>query len=126
MPHHCFVLTSHQMGPGLNGPGRLLLAFTWVEDIPFWSCCLTFKEVPASSVSIINISVKVLLFKRKKMGVWVAGSVKRPTLDLGSSLDLPVCGIEPHVGLCTDTVESAWDSVSPLSAPFLLSFSKTN
>ena len=90
MPHHCFVLTSHQMGPGLNGPGRLLLAFTWVEDIPFWSCCLTFKEVPASSVSIINISVKVLLFKRKKMGVWVAGSVKRPTLDLGSSLDLPV------------------------------------
>ena len=25
------------------------------------------------------------------------------------------CGIKPHVGLCTDSVEPAWDSLSPIS-----------
>ena len=49
-----------------------------------------------------------------KMSVTGApGSVKRPTLDFGSGHDLMVGGFEPRVGLCTDTVEPAWDSVSP-------------
>ena len=51
----------------------------------------------------------------------VAPSVKRPTLDFGSGHDLMVCGFEPHVGLCADSTEPAWDALSPsLSAPPLL------
>ena len=49
---------------------------------------------------------------------WVAQSVKRPTLHLGSGHDLTVREFEPPVGLCVDSVEPAWDSLSPsLSAP---------
>ena len=39
-------------------------------------------------------------------------SVKRPTL--GSS---QVREIKPHIGLCADSSEPSWDSLSPLSAP---------
>ena len=50
--------------------------------------------------------------------LWVAQSVEHLTLDFGSGHDLMVRGIEPHVRLCIDTVEPAWDSLSPrLSAP---------
>ena len=52
-------------------------------------------------------------------GAWVAQSVKHPTLDFGSSHNLLVREIKPCVGLCTDSTEPAWDSVS-LSAPPLL------
>ena len=51
---------------------------------------------------------------------WVAQLVKYPTLDVGSGHDLMVRGIEPHIMLCADSVEPAWDSLSPslsLSAP---------
>ena len=41
--------------------------------------------------------------------------VKRLTLDLSSGHDLTVCEIEPHVGLCADSIEPILDSVSPLS-----------
>ena len=48
----------------------------------------------------------------------MAYSVKRQTLDFGSGRDLEVRGLEPHVGLCADSEEAAWDSVSlSLSAP---------
>ena len=30
-----------------------------------------------------------------------------------SGHDLTVCGIEPHVGMCTESVEPAWDPLSP-------------
>ena len=43
----------------------------------------------------------------------MAQSVKRPTLDFGSGHDLVVCEIEPWVGLSADSVEPAWDSLSP-------------
>ena len=45
-------------------------------------------------------------------GAWVAQSVERPTLDFGSGRDLTVCEFEPRVGLCADSVERAWDSLS--------------
>ena len=52
------------------------------------------------------------------MGVWVAQSVKHLTLDVGSGRDLMVHEFKPHMGLCADGRESAWDYVSPsLSAP---------
>ena len=51
-------------------------------------------------------------------GAWVAQSVKHLTLDFSSGHDLMVHEIEPHCGLCADSVEPAWDSLSPsLSAP---------
>ena len=43
---------------------------------------------------------------------------KRPTLGFGSGHDLTVHEFEPHLGLCADSVGSAWDSLSPsLSLP---------
>ena len=44
-----------------------------------------------------------------------------PTLGFGSRRDLMVVGSSPASGLCADSVEPAWGSVSPsLSAPPLL------
>ena len=44
--------------------------------------------------------------------------LKHLTLDFGSSHDVIVCEFESHVGLCADSVEPAWDSLSfPLSLP---------
>ena len=59
---------------------------------------------------------------------WVAQMVKCWTLDFGLGDDLSVHEIEPHTGLCTGSVEPAWDSLSlsyslSLSAPPLLAFS---
>ena len=42
----------------------------------------------------------------------MAQSVKRPTLDFDSGHDLTVYGTEPRVGLCADSSEPSWDSVS--------------
>ena len=61
----------------------------------------------------------------------MAQLVKRPTLDLSSGRDLTVREIEPRLGLCADSMETALASVSPyLSAPLLLvlslSLSKIN
>ena len=39
----------------------------------------------------------------------MAQSVKRQTLDFGPGHDLTVCGIEPHIRLCADNAEPAWD-----------------
>ena len=51
-------------------------------------------------------------------GAWGAQSVKRPTSDFGSGRDLTV---RESVGLCADSAEPAWDSLSPsLSVPSLL------
>ena len=47
-------------------------------------------------------------------GPRMAQSVKCPTLDYGSGHDLMVHGFEPHVGLCTGSVELAWDSHTSL------------
>ena len=43
----------------------------------------------------------------------MAQSVKGP--DFCSGHELTACEIEPHVGLCADSKEPAWDSLSPLS-----------
>ena len=51
----------------------------------------------------------------------MARSVEHPIPDLGSGRDLAVCGIRSRVGLCTDSMEPAWDSLFPRSLPFPLS-----
>ena len=46
------------------------------------------------------------------------------TLDFDPGHDLMVHGVEPHIGLCADSMEPTWDSLSPsVSAPPLMSFS---
>ena len=47
----------------------------------------------------------------------MAQSVKCPALDFGSGHDLKVREFEPHVGLPTDSMEPAWDSLSPSLCP---------
>ena len=48
----------------------------------------------------------------------MAQLVKHPTLvDFGSGHDLTVCGIEPRVRPRDDSVEPAWDSLSPCVCP---------
>ena len=70
--------------------------------------------------SLLDTQTYVLTYGKTR-GTWVAQSVEHLTLDLGSGHDLTICGIEPHVGLCADSMEPTWDSVSPsLSAPPLL------
>ena len=52
------------------------------------------------------------------MGTWVAQSVERLTLDLGSRHELMVRGFEPPVGLCAGSAQPAWDSVPLFLCPF--------
>ena len=52
---------------------------------------------------------------------WVAQSIEHPTPDFRSGRDLTFCEFEPHLELCADGTEPAWDSFSSfLSAPPLL------
>ena len=62
--------------------------------------------------------------RQEGRGAWVTQLVQHPTLEFGSGHDLKVCEFKPHVKLCADSVEPAWDSMSPsLSAPLMHSFS---
>ena len=49
----------------------------------------------------------------------MAPSVKRPTLDFDSGHDLTDHGIEPHIGLCADSMELPPDSLSLSLRPSL-------
>ena len=52
------------------------------------------------------------------MGTCVAQSLKHLILDFSSGHDLTVRGVKPRIGVCTNSVEPAWYSLSPsLSAP---------
>ena len=58
------------------------------------------------------------------LGCLGALSVEPQSVDFGSGHDLLVYGIEPRIGLCADSAESAWDSLSLfLSVPLLLMLS---
>ena len=70
---------------------------------------------------------KALPEKASPGDAWVAQSVKHLTLDFSSGHDLMVYEFEPHVGLHFESVEPAWNSLSPsLSASPLLSLSLKN
>ena len=63
----------------------------------------------------------------------LGGSVSEVLVDFSSSHDLMICEIEPCIGLCTDSIEPAWDSLCPspacpcsLSLSLSLSLSQTN
>ena len=62
----------------------------------------------------------MLLKQKKKMaegdGGWVAQLIEHQTLVFCLGHDLTVCEIKPCIGLCADSTEPAWDSLSvPLS-----------
>ena len=79
--------------------------------------------VVITSQSIHMSNHHVVLFKIHNFrGTWVAQSVECLTLGFGSGHDLRVREFKPHVGLCTDSAEPAWDSLS-LSAPLLIMLS---
>ena len=46
-------------------------------------------------------------------GTWVTQSVEHLTLGFGSGHDFVLCEFEPCMGLCTDSTEPTWDSLSP-------------
>ena len=51
-------------------------------------------------------------------GAWVACLGKHPSLDFVLGHDLMVREMEPLIGLCADSTDPVWDSLSPsLSAP---------
>ena len=70
-------------------------------------------SAPASENSRLPVPKKTPL----PWGAWVAQSVKHPILGFGSGHDLKVHEFKPHVGLCTDSVEPAWDLSLPLFLP---------
>ena len=57
-------------------------------------------------------------FNKINWGFWVTQSIEHSTLNFVSGHDLSVCGFEPCVGLCADSMEPALDPLSPsFSAP---------
>ena len=53
------------------------------------------------------------------VGAWVAQPVKHPQLLVLAQVTISrFHGYKPHVGLCTDSAQPAWDSLPPpLTAP---------
>ena len=85
---------------GLWATGRTRLD-GWQE--PQWTMWgAQWCEVPMTAPPLpLQLQQQVPL--KPFLGIWVARSVKWPTLDLGSGHDLPIHGIEPHIGLCADS-----------------------
>ena len=62
--------------------------------------------------------------QKRVLGTWGTQQVGPPTLDFSSGHDLAVQGIQPHIRLCADRAESAWNPLSlALSALPLCFFS---
>ena len=76
---------------------------TWAE----------IKSWPLNQLSHPGAPKNIFKSKNTSQGTWVAQSVKCRTLGFSSGHDLTVCEFEPCIGLCTDSGESAWDSLSP-------------
>ena len=71
------------------------------------------KRAPGSKLSAQSLtrglnSRSVRSRPELKSGAWVAQSVEHPTLDFGCH-HLMVREFEPHVRLCADSAEPAWD-----------------
>ena len=90
---------SHPEAEFTNRDSHLdLVGYVWP------SCCLVLERFKTS----------------RDRGSWVVQSVKRLTLEFGLGHDLMICGIEPHIGFCADSMQPAWDPLSlSLSLPLL-------
>ena len=60
-----------------------------------------------------NFKTCAYFFVYNFRGTWMAQSVKLLTLGFSSGYDLMVREFEPCDGLCVDSVELVWDSLSP-------------
>ena len=110
------LLLEHDFMPAL--PVECLLSFPRPDQPSLISLCgsLGCKQVKNQT--------QIGFLKRGSTGCLRWLSRLNVRLDFSSGHDLMVHGVEPHVWLCTDNVEPAWDSLSPsLSAcpPFMLS-----
>ena len=56
--------------------------------------------------------------------VWVGQSMEHLTLDFSSGHDFRVREMEPHMGLCADSAEPAWNSLSQSLSALSLTLSK--
>ena len=76
-----------------------------------------------TSTDLAEPLVKLTQYPLKRentWSTWVAQSVKCLTVAFSSGHDLTVYEFEPHIWLCADITESAWDSLSfCLFAPLL-------
>ena len=91
----------------------------WDMMIYLFSKPFFFFPFPIFLLSKRGLSNRIKLFSG---GTWVVQFVKHLTLDFGSSHDLIVLGLEPHVGLSANSVEPVWDFLS-LSPSLSLSLS---
>ena len=104
---------------------RVLFRASWRLPLLFFSLlptCLLFR-CTQSTTQTFTCTLGTSSFiaqKYNSRGAGVVQSVERPILDLGSGRDLTVREFEPHIGLCADGVDPAWDSVSPSRFPSLL------
>uniref|UniRef100_A0ABI7YM10 KRAB domain-containing protein n=1 Tax=Felis catus TaxID=9685 RepID=A0ABI7YM10_FELCA len=87
------------------------------SKVIFWN--LPPEERKHAYTRIITGVAKYICYSTKMWGARVAQSGRRPVLGLHSGHDLMVCGFKARVGLCADSTEPAWDSLSlsSLSAP---------
>ena len=77
------------------------------------------------SFFLLMTSRQPLSLKKQKStwGAWVTQSVRCPALGFSLGHDLMVCGFQPCVGLCTDTMKPTWDPLLlPLFLPHLCCF----
>ena len=75
-----------------------------------WSLMM-YKETCSMcfGINVIHLLSLCFLFE---ISHWGAKLVKPLILDVGSGHDLEVCEFKPSIGLCTDSMEPASDSVS--------------
>ena len=63
----------------------------------------------------------MVMSNKEYRGAWMTQSVEGPSLGFCSGRDLTVGEFEAQVGLCADSADPAWDSLSlSLSVPPLL------
>ena len=73
---------------------------------------VTLLITPAVVTGVNKRKYNMGCFKTDKpMGAWVDQLVKH--LTFGSGHDLTIYEFEPHIRLCTHSMETAWDSLSP-------------
>ena len=86
--------------------------------LPHFSSALTYsllRPINLLSITVVKLMTHILGFNKMEPDYCVAQLVQHPTLGFGSGHYLTVCGFEPCVRLCADSVKPAWDSLSPLS-----------
>ena len=81
-----------------------------------WSYSFSGNTLAKSKQKNKVITNENTSYERKRCGTWVAQLVEHPIPDFGSGCDLLVDEFKAQVGLCADSMEPAWDSLSsPLS-----------